>query len=298
MKIIDNTLGKKYLLMWRTESIFYNQQRRKLSEEWNMVRFTSLPFPSEPNLINSSLVKKLPYLNNSFDAIYSFHVFEHLSYDEGLFALKEMYRVMKPGAVCRISTPDLLFFSKEYIKQFELYLANPEDKLQSFRYYWASFNVIDQAVRKKSGGRMVEALKAFNIDRDYLKFVNGDSLNFLLDAGHHDQMPDSARKPAYFNGAPASFTFRIKKIVYAFIRKVILKISPLPNIEIHNERNRWLYDSVSLKKLYLEAGFVEIKVQDYNTSDIEGWERYNYDKSTAGDYPLEPSLYMEGKKGV
>jgi|GEM_PF-2354816 len=296
MRLTKNAFGKTYLLMWRTESIFFNQERRRLSEEWNMVRFTSLPYPSEPNLANSSLKVPLPYPDNSFEAIYSFHVFEHLTYDEGLYALSEMYRVMKPGGVCRISTPDLLFFSREYIKQVELSEENEEYNIKDFKYNWALLNLIDQAVRRKSGGRMIEAILAPNIDLNYLKHLNGDSLTFMLDSNLAGQLTDSVKKPTYFNGRAAPLSFRLKKLGFGVLRKIILKFSALPAIEINNERNRWLYDHISLSGLYTQTGFHEVVVQDFKTSSIEGWDRYNYDGSIFGDYPLEPSLYVEGKK--
>ena len=296
MSLTKNAFGKTYLLMWRTESIFFNEERRRLSEEWNMVRFTSLPYPSEPNLANSSLKVPLPYSDKSFEAIYSFHVFEHLTYDEGLYALSEMYRVLKPGGACRISTPDLLFFSKEYIKQVELRETNENHANGDFKYNWALLNLIDQAVRKTSGGRMIKALLDPDIDLDYLKRLNGDSLSFMLDGKLAGQLTDSVKKPTYFNGRPAPLSFWLKKFGFGVLRKIILKFSTLPAVEINNERNRWLYDHISLTGLYTQAGFHEVVVQDFKTSSIEGWDRYNYDGSIFGDYPLEPSLYMEGKK--
>jgi predicted SAM-dependent methyltransferase len=293
MKLVKNNLGHINLLMWRTESIFFNQERRSSSAEWNNVRFTSLPYPSEPNLINSGLTTRLPYADHSFDAIYSFHVFEHLSYDEGLFALKEMHRVLKPGGICRISTPDLLAFSKEYVRQAELH---SQGESSDFRYNWALLNVIDQAVRKKSGGRMIEALRAADLDREYLKKLNGDSLAFMLNLNPTNHQIDSVMKPSYFDGKPAPVWFRLKKVGCGILRKIIHKLSPLPAVEITGERDRWLYDHISLSRLYSEAGFSEIILQDYKTSEIEEWHRYNYDISVFGDYPLEPSLYMEGRK--
>lgn len=261
-----------------------------------MVRFTSLPYPSEPNLVNSSLKRPLPYPDNSFEAIYSFHVFEHLTYDEGIYALGEMYRVLKPGGICRISTPDLLFFSREYLKQVELSERQGTSDDQAFRYNWALLNLIDQAVRKKSGGRMIGALLRPDVDLDYLKHLNGDSLTFMLDSDLADQLTDSVRKPTYFNGHPAPIFFRIKKLWFGVLRKVLFKFSPIPGVEINNERNRWLYDHISLSGLFKKAGFQEVTVKDFKTSSIEGWDRYNYDGSIFGDYPLEPSLYVEGKK--
>ena len=64
--------------------------------------------------------------DNSVDYIFSEHMIEHLTYQEGKFMLEECFRVLKVGGKIRISTPDLKFlidiytddktdFQKEYI---------------------------------------------------------------------------------------------------------------------------------------------------------------------------------------
>jgi len=45
-----------------------------------------------------------------------------------------------------------------------------------------------------------------------------------------------------------------------------------------------------------QSGFDHTQWMDFKTSQIEGWSRYDFDKSEKGDYPLEPSIYVEGKK--
>ena len=53
------------------------------------------------------LQKKLPFKANSLKRIYSEHVLEHVSYDLGVFFLKEAYRSLQQGGVIRIAMPDL-----------------------------------------------------------------------------------------------------------------------------------------------------------------------------------------------
>ena len=52
-----------------------------------------------------------PFLfpDSSLNYIFSEHLFEHLTYQQGLNMLKESYRILKPGGVIRIATPDLRF---------------------------------------------------------------------------------------------------------------------------------------------------------------------------------------------
>ena len=58
--------------------------------------------------------KPFPLPNASFDYVYSEHLFEHLTYQQAMNMLKESYRVLKPGGIFRIATPDLQFLMRLY----------------------------------------------------------------------------------------------------------------------------------------------------------------------------------------
>lgn len=50
----------------------------------------------------------LPFIDNdSVDVIESYHLIEHLGHKKALNALKEWYRILKPGGICIIETPNL-----------------------------------------------------------------------------------------------------------------------------------------------------------------------------------------------
>jgi len=51
--------------------------------------------------------KQFPFDDSTFDYIFSEHQIEHLTYEEGLFMLRECLRVLKPGGKIRIATPSL-----------------------------------------------------------------------------------------------------------------------------------------------------------------------------------------------
>jgi predicted SAM-dependent methyltransferase len=57
--------------------------------------------------MNVDLRNGLPFENNSAAFIFNEHFLEHLTWDEGLQAVKEFMRVLKPGGVLRIAMPDL-----------------------------------------------------------------------------------------------------------------------------------------------------------------------------------------------
>jgi glycosyltransferase involved in cell wall biosynthesis/predicted SAM-dependent methyltransferase len=71
----------------------------------------------EPGIggIVCDLRENLPYANSCTSHIYSEHFIEHLSREAALSLLRECYRVLKPGGVIRISTPDLKVIARDYL---------------------------------------------------------------------------------------------------------------------------------------------------------------------------------------
>jgi SAM-dependent methyltransferase len=48
-----------------------------------------------------------PFKDGVFDYVFSEHMLEHIPYKEGIFMMKELFRVLKPGGKVRIATPDI-----------------------------------------------------------------------------------------------------------------------------------------------------------------------------------------------
>ncbi|HUR88871.1 MAG TPA: methyltransferase domain-containing protein [Ramlibacter sp.] len=51
--------------------------------------------------------KPFPFEDATFDYVYSEHMIEHIPYIDGMFMLRECFRVLKPGGSVRIATPDM-----------------------------------------------------------------------------------------------------------------------------------------------------------------------------------------------
>ncbi len=60
--------------------------------------------------------QRLPFKNNSIDAIFCSHLLEHLEPDSLPKALLEMKRVLKPGAPIRICVPNAAMAVEAYMK--------------------------------------------------------------------------------------------------------------------------------------------------------------------------------------
>lgn len=56
--------------------------------------------------------KQFPIEDNSFDYVYSEHLFEHLTYIQQSNYLAESFRILKPGGKIRIATPNIEFLLK------------------------------------------------------------------------------------------------------------------------------------------------------------------------------------------
>jgi predicted SAM-dependent methyltransferase len=60
------------------------------------------------------LTKKFPWETGSADVVYSSHTLEHMSKNDGIFFLKESFRLLRKGGVIRIVVPDLKHIITEY----------------------------------------------------------------------------------------------------------------------------------------------------------------------------------------
>ena len=59
------------------------------------------------SIIFADASKELPLPTNSVACLYTSHMFEHLSREDGVKFLRESFRVLEAGGVIRISVPDL-----------------------------------------------------------------------------------------------------------------------------------------------------------------------------------------------
>ena len=87
---------------------------RKIAGVLRLVPRRQLDIPWPTNITIANLRKKLPFPDSSFDAVYSSHTVEHLHRNQALALLREAFRVLKPGGICRTLVPDLGALIKEY----------------------------------------------------------------------------------------------------------------------------------------------------------------------------------------
>ena len=72
--------------------------------------------------------RRLPLPDRVFDLVFAEHLVEHLSRDAGARMLSECHRVLKPGGMLRLSTPDLRFVLRVY--------SEPSPLTQEYLAWW------------------------------------------------------------------------------------------------------------------------------------------------------------------
>ena len=65
--------------------------------------------PCSDNVLQLNVTRRFPFADESFDYIFSEHLIEHLTYEQGLHKLAQCHRLLKPGGKLRVSTPNLEF---------------------------------------------------------------------------------------------------------------------------------------------------------------------------------------------
>lgn len=83
------------------------------------------------NVYYLDATRKFPFENETFDFVFSEHLIEHLGFQGAKNMLCEAFRILKPGGVLRIATPDIQFL-------FELYQHREDPKVKSYLAWSAS----------------------------------------------------------------------------------------------------------------------------------------------------------------
>lgn len=80
------------------------------------VLFRGPRFPAFPRSVRyGNIVKGLPIEDASADLVYCSHVLEHLALEDFKIALKNTYRILKPGGTFRLVLPDLERYIHDYL---------------------------------------------------------------------------------------------------------------------------------------------------------------------------------------
>ncbi len=235
----------------------------------------------------------LPYPEAGFHAVYSSHVLEHLVPDQGRALMREMFRVLRPGGVCRTVVPDLETICREYLRYLELTSTQPTGE-NLLRHEWMTIELLDQLVRDRPGGAMRAFVESHGGNLSLVRERCGDEFATSYPDTQAVGAPEHGPTQPLHRRALAKSPGQLAR---ALRRRLRLPGASNPDPRRTGEAHRWMYDRVSLKHVLEEVGFVDVRCTAYDESDIPEWSRFRLDTSATGKGPRKPdSLFVEARK--
>ena len=98
---------------WRNFDASPTLRLERLPIIGGLIKKNKTPFPD--GVEYGDIVKGLPIADNYCDGIYASHVLEHLSLQDFQTALRNTYKILKPGGIFRLIVPDLKMAAQQYI---------------------------------------------------------------------------------------------------------------------------------------------------------------------------------------
>jgi predicted SAM-dependent methyltransferase len=234
--------------------------------DWVNVDFVS----SDPAVIKHDLREKLPFGDSSFSVVYHSHVLEHLPRRAAPGFIRECHRVLKPGGILRVVVPDLEGIARLYLENLDAAVSG--DAAARDRYEWIILEMLDQLVRDRGGGAMLEHWRKEPMPAE--AFV-------IARMGQEARSAIEKARRKKKSGTQTDETPSAREEV-EFRRK--------------GEVHKWMYDRYSLGKLLAESGFVSAHVRRADESAIPRFAGFGLDTLPDGAVRKPDSLFMEAVK--
>jgi SAM-dependent methyltransferase len=255
--------------------------------------WTNIDFHSDDSRVKRvNLLAGLPFPDNYFDVVYSSHVLEHFTRDQGLFLIREAHRVLKPGAILRIVVPDLEGSCREYLR---ILAKEDSDPSKQGMYEWILVELLDQLVRSSPSGEMGRLINSIMLSKneDYISYVRSRTENTPWNPPRKTTIKETLQK--------LSFEKVTTKIHYWYLRAVARLIPKHLRSMVFvetgiGERHRWMYDWYGLNLLLQNAGFENICELTFNTSSIRAFTSDCLDSLPDGTSYKNNSVYCEASK--
>jgi predicted SAM-dependent methyltransferase len=290
--------GTVNLHIWREGEEYLRQKGPAFLKQWNNVVFAARTGPPLPNTRYLDLsTTPLGFADETLDAVYAYHVFEHLTPSHGERCAQQIFNALKPGGIFRLSVPDLETACRDYLHALEAAAAEPT-RQNTVRYRWTVMAIFEQMVRDRSGGMMLDAINAGAYDDAQLRDMFGDMLLPLVEetrSANAGGVADS-RRPRVNQFSARSMLRPFYRAARSVLGKQRVMVANRLDPNVTKEAVQWMYDRFSLRLLLEQCGFKDIRQVDHVSSSIPMWSAYDFDRSEKGGYPLDPSVYMECRK--
>ena len=113
--------------------------------------------PQSPEVMKCDVSRGIPFPDQTFDVVYHSSMIEHFRRDDAPRFIAECLRVLKPGGVIRIATPDLEQICELYLKVLRALPASGSEGHAN--HEWMTLELYDQSVRERVGGKMLDFLR-------------------------------------------------------------------------------------------------------------------------------------------
>lgn len=272
--------GRNLLAVWRYSPAFESAHAPALAAEWNPVVVSRQPgWGHRP--VKARIGRRLPFPDQAFDGAYVLHIFEHHREDEVVPALADLRRVLKPGAPLRISTPDLEAEARLYVAAIERQRREPGEANEQ-AYLLAVTRLVDQCVRSRDGGMMMEVIRSRRWRDEDLEKTYGKALDFLIGRGQAVPPIDGWRSRSW-----PDLPFALWRRLWSAIARGHPAAS--------GEYDLLKPDEFFFRDALAKAGFADIAVEAPERSRIARWEDWDFDRAGDGK-PIEPGLYIEASR--
>ncbi len=257
----------------------------------------------DPSVISYNLTRGIPLEDDSCDVVYHSHIIEHFRRDSAVNFMKECYRVLKPGGILRVATPDLERICRIYLEKLESIQSNQNNK---YDYEWMMLELYDQTVREQSGGQMLDYLKMEPLLNEAFVYerIGEEGRNIIKKLRQHtSNNPEKQQWQHRIKMVAGSAYNLLDTIRTRFLGRIIfgqdgIKALEIGRFRLSGEIHQWMYDQYSLSCLMESSGFRESMIQSATTSLIPNWTNFNLDTLPGGIVNKPDSLYMEAIKPI
>ena len=259
------------------------------TENWVNVDF----LPAGKCVRRTNLLQKLPFSENSFDMVYSSHFIEHIPLYLVPNFIRQCYRILRPGGIIRLVTPDLENICREYIRNYNL--ADP------IKLNISVMELLDQCVRRNSGGALGKTFSEVRLSgkeetRNYLSNRFGNEV--FTENSFSLSETVGLRNSKYFlqrvvGRLQREFTkIWIKALPRAF-KEQNVALTPV------GECHQWLWDFIQLRAVLENAGFLCVSRRTHATSGISKFpfDALDCDPKDGSARKGSQSMFVEATKG-
>lgn len=250
------------------------------SSQWENIDWA----PKNSAVKQANLLKRLPYSNDTFDFIYCSHFVEHIPINSIHSFIIECRRVLKENGRIRLVLPDFENIAREYI-------SNIDKNHKIF----AEFNVvelIDQCVRKESGGELMKWYKNAQIDSDLMQYIYKRTGYSLVSKIHREnnlflKIKNLTMRSIYVKAQNEYAKYLVKFLPKWYQASHILKT-------VTGENHLWVHDFYSIQKILEDNWFINIcRLDAFHSLDTD-FPIYPLDVDSLGNSRKgEESMYIE-----